>query len=62
MQNLVSYIQENKNIDFNKKAFNELDAAIFARLSYINFEKVVKNGRYFAKKPISMIFKTLIKD
>ena len=62
MQNLVSYIKENKNIDFNKKAFNELDAAIFARLSYINFEKVVKNGRYFAKKPIGNIFKTLIKD
>ena len=41
MRNLVDYFSENVNVSFEELPFNELDAAIFSRLSYINFDKFV---------------------
>lgn len=50
MQNLVEYFKEIKDIPFSKLEFNELDAAIFSRLSYINFGKIVSPYKYKKEK------------
>ena len=46
MRNLVDYFSENVNVSFEELPFNELDAAIFSRLSYIDFDKFVSPYKY----------------
>ena len=61
MRNLVDYFSENVNVSFEELPFNELDAAIFSRLSYINFDKFVSPYKY-QKKKLSRIASIIIKN
>lgn len=38
MRNIIDYIEEHKNDDFEALKFNEIDAAILCQLSYMNLE------------------------
>lgn len=42
MNNIVSYLKRYQNISLKEKAFNEVDAAIFAELSYPKIDKFIK--------------------
>lgn len=41
MSNLVKYVQENKNKSFKEYPFNEIDAAIYTTLSYIELSGLI---------------------
>ena len=44
MDNLINYVKENGYKTFNELKFNEVDAAIYCILSYINFDGIkIKN-------------------
>lgn len=64
MINLVVYIKDYKNKSLKDEPFNELDAAIFSRLSYIDYTSLIKSRKYYSLKPISSVYKELseIKD
>ena len=61
MNNLVDYIKNYKNKSLSEEPFNELDAAIFSRLSYIDYASLIKSRKYFSLKPISSVYKKLNK-
>ncbi len=41
MSNLINYVKENKNKTFKEYPFNEIDAAIYTALSYIDFSGII---------------------
>ena len=41
MSNLINYVKENKNKSFKEYPFNEIDAAIYTALSYIDFSGII---------------------
>lgn len=41
MANIIDYVRYYRNKDFNEVPFNEIDALIFANLSYLNFDKCI---------------------
>lgn len=43
MDNLVKYVKENKNKTFKDYPFNEIDAAIYSILPYINFMGIIND-------------------
>ena len=44
MDNLINYVKENGYKTFKELKFNEVDAAIYCVLSYINFDGIkIKN-------------------
>lgn len=56
MDNLINYIKENGNKTYKELKFNEIDAAIYCVLSYINFNGItIKNIRI---KELYEIYKT----
>ena len=61
MQNIVDYFLKNQNVSFSALPFNELDAAIFSRLSYINFDNFVSPYKY-SKKKLTAIAYILLKN
>ena len=44
MDNLVKYVKENKNKNFKDYPFNEIDAAIYSVLPYINFMGIINDS------------------
>ena len=44
MDNLVKYGKENKNKTFKDYPFNEIDAAIYSILPYINFMGIINDS------------------
>ena len=55
MVNIIDYLKKYGNVSFKDESFNELDAAIFARLSYIDFSKFIKAKKYFSKKSLTKV-------
>ena len=47
LSNLVKYVQENKNKSFKEYPFNEIDAAIYTTLSYIDFSGLIDKKYYY---------------
>ena len=41
MSNLINYVKENKDKTFKEYPFNEIDAAIYTALSYIDFSGII---------------------
>lgn len=62
MKNIISYLQSKKDISFSAKPFNELDALILSRLSYINFSEVVNKRKYFSKKRLIDVINDLFSE
>ena len=55
MTNIIDYLKKYGNVSFKDEKFNELDAAIFARLSYIDFSDFIKAKKYFSKKALTKV-------
>lgn len=55
MANIIDYLKKYGNVSFKDEKFNELDAAIFARLSYIDFSDFIKARKYFSKKALTKV-------
>ena len=55
MANIIDYLKKYGNVSFKDEKFNELDAAIFARLSYIDFSDFIKAKKYFSKKALTKV-------
>ena len=56
MDNLINYVKENGYKTFKELKFNEVDAAIYCVLSYINFDGIkIKNIKI---KDLYEIYKT----
>lgn len=55
MANIIDYLKKYGNVSFKDEKFNELDAAIFARLSYIDFPDFIKARKYFSKKALTKV-------
>ena len=62
MENIINYFEKNKDVTFTKEDFNELDGMIFARFSYINFEKFVSKRKYGNIKFIDVINNIFLED
>lgn len=60
MANIINYIKENGNKSFTELPFNELDGAIFSRLSYISFDSLVGKRKYFTQKKLNLLCEKLI--
>lgn len=60
MANVIDYLKEYKDIPLKKEPFNELDALIFARLSYIDFSSIVNNSRIRKRKLVDAINEMLL--
>lgn len=52
MENIVDYLESIKDILFKDKEFNELDALVLSRLSYIDFRSILKSTKYFSKRKL----------
>lgn len=46
MSNIIDYLKKYKDMTLNKKPFNEMDALIFSRLSYIDYDNFVSKRKY----------------
>lgn len=55
MENIIDYFKSIKDTLFEEKAFNELDALILSRLSYIDFRSILKSSKYFSKKKLTEV-------
>lgn len=62
MENIVDYLKNIKDVCFTSKPFNELDALVLSRLSYINFSMIVKKGKYFSKKRLIDVINDLFTE
>ena len=60
MANVIDYLKEYKDIPLKEEPFNELDALIFARLSYIDFSSIVNNSRIRKRKLVDAINEMLL--
>ena len=54
MANIIDYLKKYGNSSFEEESFNELDAAIFARLSYIDYASLINSRKYYSKNIILM--------
>ena len=52
MENIVDYLKSIKDLLFEEKPFNELDALVLSRLSYIDFRSILKSTKYWSKKKL----------
>ena len=50
MDTIIDYLDNIRDIIFTDVPFNELDALIFSRLSYINYSYVVNKRKLFSKR------------
>lgn len=50
MQNIFSYLKENRNKSFNEVKFNEIDNVIFSSISYSDFKDIISED----KNPIKL--------
>ena len=50
MENIVDYLKSVKDLLFEEKPFNELDALVLSRLSYIDFRSILKSTKYWSRK------------
>lgn len=62
MGNIIDYFKKNKDVTFEKEDFNELDAMIFARFSYIDFKNFVSERKYGNIKFIEVINNIFLED
>ena len=46
MANIIDYLKKYGNLSFQEEKFNELDAAIFSRLSYIDYSSLINSRKY----------------
>ena len=53
MENIVDYLKSIKDLLFEEKPFNELDALVLSRLSYIDFRSILKSTKYCSKKKLT---------
>lgn len=53
MENIVDYLKSIKDLLFEEKPFNELDALVLSRLSYIDFRSILKSTKYWSKKKLT---------
>ena len=53
MENIVDYLKSVKDLLFEEKPFNELDALVLSRLSYIDFRSILKSTKYWSKKKLT---------
>lgn len=61
MANIIDYLKKYGNTSFEEESFNELDAAIFARLSYIDYASLINSRKYFSKKNLLKLSEEIIK-
>ena len=59
MQNMIDYLSLHKDKLFKEISFNEVDAAILTRLSYINFNGVLSSKR-FGALPLNTVINNLL--
>lgn len=52
MENIVDYLESIKDVLFKDKEFNEMDALVLSRLSYIDFRSILKSTKYFSKRKL----------
>ena len=52
MENIVDYLKSIKDLLFEEKPFNQLDALVLSRLSYIDFRSILKSTKYWSKKKL----------
>ena len=50
METIIDYLDNIRDTIFKEVPFNELDALIFSRLSYINYSYVVNKRKLFSKR------------
>ncbi len=53
MENIIDYLKSIKDLLFGEKPFNELDALVLSRLSYIDFRSILKSTKYWSKKKLT---------
>ena len=61
MANIIDYLKKYGNSSFEEECFNELDAAIFARLSYIDYASLINSRKYYSKKNLLKLSEKIIK-
>ena len=60
MANIIDYLKKYGNLSFQEEKFNELDAAIFSRLSYIDYSSLINSRKYFSKKNLLALSENLL--
>lgn len=62
MSNLINYVKNNKDKTYNEYAFNEIDAAVYTALSYIDFTTITNNKITISKAYSMMQDRFLLKN